>query len=412
MAEKFYTILTHVGLAKIANSQVTGNKVNLVEMAVGDGNGAYSNPTSNDETLRDEKWRGPIGSVEIDEDNANWIVIETVIPSEIGGFFLREVGLFDEEGDLIAIGKYPETYKPVLDEGSAKDLYIRMIIEVSNASAVTLKVDPTVIIASRKYVDEKIALAVGPINQNLEDLQTVIGKYKQDLETHLEEKASKEKFGHVKVGSGIKVVDGVISVEDMIASNVGITDSENHFTANNVEGALAELFTNVSDGKSLIGTAITDVDEDVDVPINPTFLHLADAIHSIKLPVILSRGNDEFYKTGNLGSTTENEYKTFLSLDLLFKGDVTLSLSFRVGSSGIGDGDILINKNGETIFTDYGSGTATKTRVYDTEIKYGDKIEVLGKKTSSPKHPLYISNFSILHDKASFSGEYIIRKGV
>lgn len=199
MAEKFYTILTNIGLAKIANSQVTGNKVNLVEMAVGDSNGSYYNPTSNDVTLQNEKWRGPIGSVEIDEDNANWIVIETVIPSETGGFTLREVGLFDEEGNLIAIGKYPETYKPVLDEGSAKDLYIRMIIEVSNASAVTLKVDPTVIIASRKYVDEKIALAVSPISQSLTGLQELIEEYQRDFATHLAEKATNTTLGHVMV---------------------------------------------------------------------------------------------------------------------------------------------------------------------------------------------------------------------
>lgn len=234
MAEKFYTILTNIGLAKIANSQVTGNKVNLVEMAVGDGNGAYYNPTSNDGALRNEKWRGPIGSVEIDEDNANWIVIETVIPSEIGGFFLREVGLFDEEGDLIAIGKYPETYKPILDEGSAKDLYIRMIIEVSNASSVTLKVDPTIIIASRKYVDEKIALAVGPINQSLQDLQRLIDEYQRDLAAHLAEDAT----------------------DAHLAKNIGLEDAEGNFIATELEGALSELFTFANDGKNAIAGVI------------------------------------------------------------------------------------------------------------------------------------------------------------
>lgn len=183
MAESFYTILTRTGLAKIANTQVSGGKVNISEMAVGDGAGSYYNPTIDDTSLKREVWRGAIGSVEIDKTNSNWIVIETVIPVIDGGFFVREVGLFDEAGDLIAIGKYPETYKPVLDEGSSKDLYIRMIIEVSNASAVTLKVDPAVIIASRKYVDEKIALAIGPVSQSIQQLQDALDEHKAEDST-------------------------------------------------------------------------------------------------------------------------------------------------------------------------------------------------------------------------------------
>lgn len=176
MAENFYTILTRVGLTKVANSQVTGNKVNLTTMAVGDGAGAYYNPTIEATSLRREVWRGSIGVINNDENNPNWIVIETVIPAVDGGFFVREVGLFDDEGDLIAIGKYPETYKPVLADGSAKDLYIRMIIEVSNASAVTLKIDPAVVLASRKYVDDQIKFAVTPLKQSIEELQAKVYK--------------------------------------------------------------------------------------------------------------------------------------------------------------------------------------------------------------------------------------------
>lgn len=161
----FYTILTAVGRAKIANSQVTDSKINLSEMAVGDGGGDYYNPNDSQEKLRNEVWRDNIGSVEVDSDNPNWIVIEAIIPAEDGGFTVREVGIFDASNDLIAIGKYPETYKPVLDEGSAKDLYVRMIIEVSNASSVTLKIDPAVTIASRKYVDEKFNQMAGSVEE-------------------------------------------------------------------------------------------------------------------------------------------------------------------------------------------------------------------------------------------------------
>lgn len=168
--ENFYTILTRVGLAKIANSQVTGKKVDLSFIAVGDGGGNYYNPTIDVTRLKREVWRGNIGSVANDETNNNWIVVETVIPAVDGGFFVREVGLFDDAGDLIAIGKYPETYKPVLADGSAKDLYIRMIIEVSNASAVTLKIDPAIVLASRKYVEDQLTYALLPIKESFQDL--------------------------------------------------------------------------------------------------------------------------------------------------------------------------------------------------------------------------------------------------
>ena len=155
MAESFYTILTNIGLAAIANAQVTQSKVDFATFVVGDGNGAYYNPTSTQENLVKEVWRGPISGITIDEENTNWVIVEAVIPSIAGGFNVREIGVLDSAGQLLAVGKVPETYKPVTAEGSLKDLYLRMILEVSNASVITLKVDPAVIFASKKYVDDK-----------------------------------------------------------------------------------------------------------------------------------------------------------------------------------------------------------------------------------------------------------------
>lgn len=156
MAENYYTILTNVGKAKIANAQVLGEKVVMTHLAIGDGNGMHYNPTENQTALRNEVWRGHIGSIDTDLENPNWIVLEATIPSNAGGFNVREVGVFDDEDNLIAIGKYPETYKPILTEGSAKDLYVRMIIEVTNAASVQLKIDPTIAMPSRKWVEEEI----------------------------------------------------------------------------------------------------------------------------------------------------------------------------------------------------------------------------------------------------------------
>lgn len=157
MAETFYTILTNIGKARIANATALGTLVNVTTLVVGDGlNGGYYNPTEDQTALKHQVWQGAINAISIDEQNANWIVIEAVIPSDVGGFTVREAGILDDQGNLLAVGKYPETYKPVLADGSAKDLYIRMILEVTNAASVTLKIDPATVLVTKKYVDDTI----------------------------------------------------------------------------------------------------------------------------------------------------------------------------------------------------------------------------------------------------------------
>lgn len=150
---QYYTIITNIGKAKIANAQVLDRKLDLTHIAVGDGAG---NPNETQISLKNELWRGPVGTIAIDNNNPSWLVLEGVMPSDVGGFNVREVGVFDSVGDLIAIGKYPETYKPVLSEGSAKDLYLRMIIEVANTASVQLKIDPTIAIPSQEWVNKEI----------------------------------------------------------------------------------------------------------------------------------------------------------------------------------------------------------------------------------------------------------------
>lgn len=167
MSEQFYTILTKIGKAKIANSAALGNQVNLVKFQIGDGGGSYYSPTEGQTKLKNKVWEGNISSVRIDEENPNWIVLETLIPGTEGGFMVREAAAVDNEGNLIAIGKYPETYKPVAGDGSIKDLIIKMVLEVSNTSAVTLKVDPTVILATKNDIlelDKKV-------NKNTSDIK-------------------------------------------------------------------------------------------------------------------------------------------------------------------------------------------------------------------------------------------------
>lgn len=159
MNEQFYTILTQIGKAKIANATALGTQINIVKFHVGDGNGSYYNPTEEQTQLKNKLWEGNISSIRVDDENQNWIILEAVIPGSDGGFMVREVGAVDSDGNLIAIGKFPETYKPIAGDGSVKDLILKMVLEVSNTSSVTLKIDPTVILATKKDIldlEEKI----------------------------------------------------------------------------------------------------------------------------------------------------------------------------------------------------------------------------------------------------------------
>ncbi|TAM00810.1 MAG: hypothetical protein EPN70_21510 [Paraburkholderia sp.] len=155
MASEFFTILTAVGRAKIASAMAGGPKLALSEMAVGDGrNGAYYDPDEAQRALHHEVWRGPINHLEPDPANPSWVVAELVIPDQVGGWSVREVGLFDTAGDMIAVGKYPESYKPSMSAGSNKQLYIRMIADVTNASVVELKIDPGIVLVTRTSLDQ------------------------------------------------------------------------------------------------------------------------------------------------------------------------------------------------------------------------------------------------------------------
>lgn len=150
---EFYTLLTTTGQNRLANAQVTGVPLQLTEIAVGSGeNNAYYNPSEAQTALKTEVWRGPVGSLTVDSDNPNWIIVEAVIPDDQGGFYIREAGLFDSAGNLIAIGKFPESYKPLFAAGSNKQLHIRFVLQVTNAASVVLQVDPNVVLATQQWV--------------------------------------------------------------------------------------------------------------------------------------------------------------------------------------------------------------------------------------------------------------------
>ncbi|HCN5321704.1 TPA: phage tail protein [Escherichia coli] len=157
MTVKYYAILTNQGAARLANATMLGSKLNLTQMAVGDANGVLPTPDQAQTKLINQKRIAPLNLLSVDPNNQSQIIAEQIIPENEGGFWIREIGLYDDEGVLIAVANCPETYKPQLQEGSGRTQTIRMILVVTNTEAITLKIDPAVVLATRKYVDDKIS---------------------------------------------------------------------------------------------------------------------------------------------------------------------------------------------------------------------------------------------------------------
>ncbi|EBS8822088.1 phage tail protein [Salmonella enterica subsp. enterica serovar Java] len=155
MSAKFYTLLTDIGAAKLASAAALGVPLKITHMAVGSGGGALPTPNAQQTALVAEERRAALNMLYIDPQNSSQIIAEQVIPETEGGWWIREVGLFDETGALIAVGNCPESYKPQLTEGSGRTQTVRMVLITSSTDNITLKIDPAVVLATRKYVDDK-----------------------------------------------------------------------------------------------------------------------------------------------------------------------------------------------------------------------------------------------------------------
>ncbi|WP_101946229.1 phage tail protein, partial [Escherichia coli] len=154
---KFKTIITDTGAKKLAQAAAPdGNPVRLTHMAVGDGGGTLPTPDSKQTRLVHEVWRHTVNRVILDATHQNRIIAELVIPPETGGFWIREIGVFDEHGDLIAVGNTAESYKPAVAEGSGRAQTFRTILTVSSTATVALTVDNTMVMATVDYVDNKL----------------------------------------------------------------------------------------------------------------------------------------------------------------------------------------------------------------------------------------------------------------
>ncbi|EKQ3846115.1 phage tail protein [Escherichia coli] len=154
---KFKTVITDTGAQKLAQAAVPdGKPVRLTHMAVGDGGGTLPTPDSKQASLVHEVWRHTVNRVTQDASHQNRIITELVVPPETGGFWIREIGVFDEFGDLIAVGNTAESYKPTVAEGSGRAQTFRTILTVSSTATVELNIDSTMLMASVDYVDDKL----------------------------------------------------------------------------------------------------------------------------------------------------------------------------------------------------------------------------------------------------------------
>ncbi|WP_193763640.1 phage tail protein, partial [Edwardsiella tarda] len=168
MASKYLAILTNIGAAKLANAAALGNKLEITQMAIGDGNGMLPTPDPAQTVLVREVRRAPVNSLTIDPKNPSQIIAEQVLPEDVGGWWIREAALLDKDGNMIAIANCPETYKPRLQEGSGRVQVIRIVLIVSSSDAITLKIDPAIVLATRQYADEKAIEVRGYVDSQLQ----------------------------------------------------------------------------------------------------------------------------------------------------------------------------------------------------------------------------------------------------
>lgn len=210
----YYTILTRVGAALHANAQVNQTTVPWTHMRLGDGNGAPVTPTENQTSLVHQVHVLPITDIAVHPDNPNWVIAEAVVPSDVGGWTVRETAIYGgaDGNTCIAVGNYPETYKPVLAEGAGREMVMRMVVEISSVATVKLQIDPAVAIASRAWVESLVAT---PAKAGLVKLASL----QEHLDGESSSKAATPAGVHAVVGIATEQVMGEVLA---LQSKIGI----------------------------------------------------------------------------------------------------------------------------------------------------------------------------------------------
>ncbi|MCJ0405958.1 phage tail protein [Clostridioides difficile] len=238
--KSYYTIITDVGKAKIANASVTGNKVGFVKIQLGDGGGSEYTPTESQTALKNVVWEGNIGNTTTDETAPNCIILESLIPSSVGGFMIREIGYLDDENNLIAISKYKECYKPSIEQGAVVDMKVKTVLIVSNVNNIELKIDPTIIFATLKDIQDletKIDTTKTELTSNIETAKT-------ELNTRIDTENEKQ---NIKIDQLIAGGSNVAYTQ-RVAIDDWVEDAENGFKATVTHSLLTQrIVVNIID---------------------------------------------------------------------------------------------------------------------------------------------------------------------
>ena len=183
----YYTILTKVGQAKIANAIAYGRQLQITQFALGDGNGASYEPDESQTALKHEVYRANVSNVVVSDQSINMLEVNMAVPADQGGWVVREMGVYDADGDLIAISKTPDDPKPGAGSGAAKDVVYRLFIVVTNTDAVEIKIDPTVAVATKAEVQaakEQLQAQIDVLSQTLSDEIKVLATIVNDVQNY------------------------------------------------------------------------------------------------------------------------------------------------------------------------------------------------------------------------------------
>ncbi|SJP48585.1 Uncharacterised protein [Clostridioides difficile] len=239
--KSYYTILTNIGKAKIANASIVGEKVDFAKIQLGDGGGVEYNPTEDQTALKRVVWEGKVGNVTTDETMSNCLILESLIPANVGGFIISEIGYLDSDGNLLAISKYRAAYKPTLEnDGAVIDMKVKTIFVVSNVNNIELKIDPTIIFATLKDIqdlDTKIGTTKTELTSNIETAKT-------ELNTRIDTENEKQniKIDQLIAGGSNAASTQIITIDDWVE------DAENGFKATVTHSLLTQrIVVNIID---------------------------------------------------------------------------------------------------------------------------------------------------------------------
>ncbi|ECO2169793.1 phage tail protein [Campylobacter coli] len=334
---EYYTILTKIGIAKFIAARASGNGVNLKSFKL---SSKVILPSEEMQSLEEIVYEANINSKSVDENNPNYINLMCYVPSDIGGFEINAIGIYDEVGDLLAVGNLPRTYKPILKEGSAKELMIKIVMELSNAEEVILKLDPSVIMASRDYVDAikiELELKIETLKEELKALintkedKGVAANLDKALKTELTKLINKKENTGTAASLDAQLRDELIAL---------INKKENTGTAASLDAQLRDELIALINKKENIGVAKQLVDALKEQIPSLVLLNNIELLSLIGFGVYLD--GDPLIKTHDMRSRVNYTNTTGLTIP------VTI---YAMLLRAIGDVDVFVNNKKITTLT-------------------------------------------------------------